>query len=143
MKTRHLWKVAALLPLVTASVQAAEPASPETAPKSTFVMPNSPKDGRDPFFPNSMRPYESNPDAKKVDNSMLHTLRVGSIMNAGGGRLLAIINNHAFAPGDEGTVINDNGQRINIRCLEIDPKANTVTIESNGARATLSFSDKP
>lgn len=125
----------ALVFVAPASLLAA-PAPP--AAKSVFVMPTGPKEGRNPFFPNSNQPY-STPGAKNVDNTMLRTLKVGAIMVAAGGQVLAIINNHTFAAGDDGTVINDDGQRINIRCLEIDPKAGTVTIESNGARATLIF----
>lgn len=132
-----------LLPMTVTVALAAGTASPEAASKSVFVMPDSPKDGRDPFFPNSTRPYESSTSAKNVDNSLLHTLKIGSIMDGGVGRVFAIINNHAFAPGEEGTVITDDGQRINIRCLDIDSKAGTVTVESSGARATLNFSDKP
>ncbi len=137
----HLRTVATLLLLMVTVVLSAQPAMPDDA-KSVFVMPGSPKDGRDPFFPNSTRPYESSPSAKNVDNTLLHTLKIGSIMDGGVGRVFAVINNHTFAPGEEGSVITDDGQRINIRCLDINASAGTVTIESSGARATLNFSDK-
>lgn len=64
-------------------------------------------------------------------------------MDDGHGQVLAVIGTHTFAPGEEGIVVNDNGQRINIRCLDINSKAGTVTVESNGARATLTFSNNP
>jgi hypothetical protein len=137
----HLRTVATLLLFMVTVVLSAQPAVPDDA-KSAFVMPGSPKDGRDPFFPNSTRPYESSPSAKNVDNALLHTLKIGSIMDGGVGRVFAVINNHTFAPGEEGSVIADDGQRINIRCLDINASAGTVTIESSGARATLNFSDK-
>jgi len=134
--------MAVTLPFVALPVWAAS-SEPVVNSKSVFTMPNSPKEGRDPFFPNSSRPYESSPAAKTVNNAMLHTLKIKSIQPGGNGQVFAIINNHAFARGEEGTVINDEGQRINIRCLDINAAAGTVTIESAGARATLNFSDKP
>lgn len=143
MKPTHYLRIIALaLPFVALPMWAAS-SEPVVNAKSVFVIPNSPKEGRDPFFPNSNRPYESSPAAKTVNNAMLHTLKVKSIQPGRNGQVFAIINNHAFAPGEEGSVINDEGQRINIRCLEINVTAGTVTIESAGARATLNFSDKP
>ena len=143
----HLRNFAVAWPFIAAAALSAAPTPraanpPPPAPKSVFVMPQEPKEGRDPFFPNSSRPYET-ANVKNVDNTVLHTLKIKSIMDGGDGRVFAIINNHTFAPGDEGTVINDQGQRINIQCLEINSKAGTVTVESAGARATLNFSDKP
>jgi len=142
----HLRSVAlALSPVVAAMSLSAAPvaAASPPPPKSVFVMPTGPKEGRDPFFPNSSRVYDTMPGVKNVDNSSLERLKIKSIMDAGNGRIFAIINNHTFAPGDEGTVINDEGQRIIIRCLDINSRAGTVTVESHGARATLNFSDKP
>ncbi len=82
MKPRNLISrslPAALLPVVlagTLTLFAAPPQRPaqtETSktpemPKSTFVVPASPKEGRDPFFPQSNRLYSENPDA--VTNAM-------------------------------------------------------------------------
>ena len=127
---QQLRHIVILLPLIMAGTLRAEPAS-TVPPKSIFVMPESPKDGRDPFFPNSMRPYESAPNAKNVDNSLLKTLEVKSILNGGNGEVLAIVNNHTFAPGDEGTVITDDGQRVTIRCLDINPNHRESTNENS------------
>src|SRR5271154_39304 len=80
---------------------------PIETPKSVFVMPNKPQDGRDPFFPNSMRPYE----AAIVANR--HSAAIGSLELKGfsGDPLhrLVIINNHTFAEGDEQYVMTGAG----------------------------------
>ena len=111
-------------------------------PKSVFIIPSNPNEGRDPFFPDSTRPYETSTE-KGADASSLHDLTVGSIMDAGNGRVFAIINNHSFAPGDEGTVRAADGRRISIRCVAINSKTGAVTIESGGTRAILNFSSRP
>ena len=58
-------------------------------------------------------------------------------------RVFAIINNHTFAPGDDGDVILKDGRRLHIRILAINPKASTVTIEASGATVTLTFTRSP
>jgi hypothetical protein len=143
--THYLRNIAIGLPIfvVVMSLSAAPSGAAKPDVKSVFVMPNDPKEGRDPFYPNSSRPYESSPGSKTVDSSLLNTLKVKSIIDGGDGRVFAIIENHTFAPGDEGTIIDDDGRRMTIRCLGINSKAGTVIVESAGARATLLFSDKP
>ena len=50
--------VALVVVLPAAAAPAAQPATPEVVLRSVFVIPANPKEGRDPFFPNSNRPYE-------------------------------------------------------------------------------------
>ena len=54
-------------------------------------------------------------------------------------QVIALINNHTFAPGEEGDVITKNGQRLHIRCVAINPSALTATVEANGTSATLTL----
>src|SRR5260221_7024530 len=120
MKRRvHILETFVLL-LVMASVLPSSGAPPAAAdkpkseiPKSIFIIPSNPNEGRDPFFPDSTRPYETS-IAKGTDAASLHDLTIRSIMDGGNGRVFAIINNHTFAPGDEGTVLAADGRRINI-----------------------------
>jgi hypothetical protein len=108
-------------------------------PQSVFVLPSNPKEGRDPFFPDSTRLYENAKPVQAVNNSItLGDLVVRSIIVDDNGNL-AIINNHTFATGDDGTVITKGGRQINVHCVAIDPKAKTVTVEAEGSKVVLHF----
>ena len=105
--------------------------------RSVFVLPTNPKEGRDPFFPDSERPYEiaaaANPRAGNVTSLILKGFS-GPLNHR-----LVIINNHTFAVGDEGNVTTLSG-RIYLRCVEI--KADSVVIETGGQRHELIYSNK-
>jgi hypothetical protein len=113
----------------------AAPAKPVTV-SSGFVMPANPSEGRDPFFPESTRPYASAVVAS-------HTVEINAFSVKGisieGGHSMAIINNHTFAVGDEGDVLTPGG-RVHLRCLEI--RAHSVVISVNGSRRELSIGIK-
>ena len=151
--------LAALLPLAVVSplpLPAAPPSGPAAVPgqkqppnvkveipRSVFVYPKNATQGRDPFFTSSTRVYENNPDNQsKSRGPSLTDLTLKSIMG-NSPHVLAVINNHTFAPGDEEDVITTTGRRLRIRCVDIDPKAMTVTVEAGGATVTLSFSKAP
>jgi hypothetical protein len=125
--------------LVSAAHAAAEPQSNATnVIQSAFILPSSPREGRDPFFPNSTRPYKS------TVVTISHSADVSSLVIKGfSGSMdhrFVIINNHTFAPGDEGDVITSNG-RIHLSCVEI--RTNSVVIEIGGERHELFYFDKP
>lgn len=123
--------VAGLLPL-----RAAPPAKTEVPPPvSKFVVPGKPSEGRDPFFPDSLRPYSSGPknEARGPD---LSEVALKSIMGTAP-NLFAIINNHTFAAGDDGDITTKSGQRLHINCVDINAPAGTATIEAGGARIVL------
>jgi hypothetical protein len=102
--------------------------------KSVFTIPASPKEGRDPFFPESTRVYEVFA-ATTVHAVEITTLKVKgySMIN---GQPMVIINNHAFMINDEGDVLTSSG-RVHIRCLDIKPS--NAIIEENGQIHTLRF----
>ena len=145
MKTsKHIfWLVALTLAAIeSVAVCAAEskPTALQTAPRSVFVEPASPKDGRDPFYPESKR-FVAEPTAptKAVDRtSDLTSLKVLGISSTSE-RLLAIINNHTFAEGDEGDVLTSSG-RVHLRCLAIQP--DSVTVEIGGHTQILKLDVK-
>jgi len=140
-----------VLPVAAAPI--AQPAAPEVVSRSVsvvptnsvfvvptnsvFVVPTNPKDGRDPFFPNSTRPYET------VSAAQPHAGDVSSLVLKGisgpPNHRLVIINNHTFGVGDEESLVTPQG-RITIRCVEI--KARSVVIESGGQRHELNYADK-
>lgn len=101
--------------------------------RSLFVLPSSPKEGRDPFFPESTR-------TKDVTPTAVHTVEISSLKVPGisgpPGHLLAIINNHTFAVGDEGEVLTPTG-RVNLRCLEINPDHVLVLVNGQVHRINL------
>ncbi|HUA66719.1 MAG TPA: hypothetical protein VME24_12785 [Alphaproteobacteria bacterium] len=119
---------------VTGSVAAA-PANTHAPVKSVFVQPTNPNEGRDPFFPNSMRPYQDFVPKHAVVNSVLQIKGFSEIA----GHRYVIINNHTFAEGDEGDVLTPGG-RVHVRCLTLG--ADSVLVEANGSRQVLRFSDQ-
>lgn len=108
------------------------PAATNQTIQSVFEIPNSPKDGRDPFFPESSRMAEAHAAASAAAASRnvaeVTALKVPGISGTPG-HLLAIINNHTFAVGDEGDVTTSTG-RIHLRCVDI--QHDSVTVEVNG-----------
>jgi Type II secretion system protein B len=101
--------------------------------RSVFSMPASPNDGRDPFYPDSSRPYQGIAPAHVVE---ITTLTVHGFSGTPDNRMV-IINNHTFGVGDEGDVLTPGG-RVHVRCIEINP--NGVVVEANGQRRELIFS---
>jgi hypothetical protein len=105
--------------------------------RSVFVFPSNPKQGRDPFFPDSERPYEmsatANPQEGKISSLVLKGFS-GPLNHR-----LVIINNHTFAAGDSGNILTPSG-RIKLRCIEI--KTNSVVIEVGSQRHELVFPKK-
>jgi hypothetical protein len=123
--------IASSAPVVFGEPPKAAPAKPVPA-QSVFVMPTSYRDGRDPFFPNSIRPYESNPTSKHTVDTTTFTVRGLSVE---GGHSMVIINNHTFGVGDSGDVLASTG-RVHLHVIEI--RSDAVVIEVNGNRRELS-----
>jgi len=105
--------------------------------KSEFVVPRKYTEGRDPFFPNSSRPYASETVVKTTSDTALPDYEF-SLKGISGSseQPLAIINNTTFTTGEENEVII-KGKRIRIRCVEINMIAGTVLFEYGGARRVL------
>lgn len=109
--------------------------------RSVFILPSNPKEGCDPFFPNSNRPYEMAAAANtRTGNIGNVTSLVLKGFSGSQNHRLAIINNHTFAAGDTGDVITSDG-RVHLRCIEI--KTNSVVIETGGQHRELIYSSKP
>jgi len=114
---------------------AAAPADTNAPVQSVFIMPSAPIEGRDPFFPNSMRPYED-AMSKVKHPAEFSSLQIRGFSNIGNQRYV-IINNHTFGAGDEGDVITTQG-RIHLRCLSVGE--DSVMVESGGAQHLLRMS---
>jgi hypothetical protein len=109
---------------------------------SVFTMPANAKEGRDPFFPESTRVYDAmmaaNQTKQASPTAEISSLKVPGISGTPG-HLLAIINNHTFAAGEEGDVLTTSGQ-IHLQCVEIRP--NIVIVKVNGQLHQLKI-DQP
>ena len=115
--------------------QSATNSSASAAPiLSVFVLPGNPHEGRDPFYPESTRPYASAAVATNV--VAVDTLIIRGFSGTSDDRTV-IINNHSFGVGDAGDVTTPAG-RVHLRCLAIN--ANSVVIEANHQRRELTFS---
>lgn len=106
----------------------AAPAVPKI-PESVFIIPDTPKEGKDPFFPLSTRLRASTVVASTKHSAAPPVdLDLKGISGAADHRL-AIINNRTFAVGEEGEVTYGSG-RIRITCEEI--KDDSVRVLVNG-----------
>ena len=109
------------------------PTPPPVPVRSIFVMPSNSQEGRDPFFPESTRPFEAAIIASRV--VVVTDLKVKGYYHDARMSLITI-NNHTFAVGDEADLLTTSG-RVHVRCVEIRPDA--VVIEANGQRQELHF----
>jgi hypothetical protein len=100
-------------------------------PQSTFTMPRTPKEGRDPFFPNSAYPYGLTPTAPKQIVAPTPSLVLNGLS---GPPWIATINGTTFASGEERELKIANGTFM-VRCVEI--KQDSVVIEIAGQRKEL------
>lgn len=144
----HRLLFATLVATYANATEAAANTSTNASPgmiRSVFILPTGAKDGRDPFYPATNRALgEANQSAnsQSATNSTAagQSVEIASLKFPGvsgtPGKLLAIINNHTFAVGDEGDVITPNG-KIHLRCVEIHPDVVVVEISGKIHRITL------
>ena len=132
--TLFLALAAIAVPPVQAEPAKAAPVKPAPA-LSVFILPTNPREGRDPFFPESTRPYEE--AAPQTTNSAKALVVKG--LSWEHGRAMVIINNHTFAIGDEGEVLASGG-RVHLRLTEL--RKDAVVIEVNGSRRELTIPNK-
>ncbi len=122
-------------------VPAVAPAAKIEIPKSEFVIPSAPGEGRDPFFPDSTRvllaqkPATDKPGTK-VTAPVMFTLKA---ITASGGRRVASINNRPFEAGEEGEIAF-GPSRIRVRCVEV--REDSVLIEVDGQTQELRLRPK-
>ena len=96
-------------------------------PSSVFVVPTEPKEGKDPFFPASKRPYvHLVAHATNAPASLPAKLILNGIS-----RKLAMINGRTFSEGEEGDVNTENGRK-HVRCIRIKEDSAMIEILENG-----------
>jgi hypothetical protein len=112
-----------------------QPVANAGPPKSVFVIPSGPQEGKDPFFPKSSRVYLSEKPVVPTNNFVAPTpqqtfdLKLNGISGTAEHRL-AIINGKTFEKDEEGEV-RVGAAKVNIRVVEITANSATVQV---GAR---------
>lgn len=133
-------------PSLAAQTKTNSPPSPASAPtnalpaqleipKSVFLIPTTPQQGKDPFFPRSMRLFTSAVVSTNLQPTPAVTveLKLNGISGISP-RRLAIINNRTFEANEEGIVSTASGP-VRIRCLEI--RADSVLVQIGGEQRIL------
>ena len=111
-------------------------APPPPPPRAVFTQPTNPHEGRDPFWPDSNRVFDSNVPVHSAAAAEPTTLKIDgySIVN---GRPIVIINKVSFLAGDEADLPADGGGHTHVRCVEIH--SDYVEVEVNGQRREIRF----
>jgi hypothetical protein len=105
-------------------------------PKSVFIDPGSPGEGKDPFYPQSVRLRPPPPvvtPATPIVTPAVVQLDLKGISGVGN-RRFAIINNRTFETGEDGEIAVNSG-RVRVVCKEI--KDDSVLVLVNGQERTL------
>ncbi len=108
----------------------------EEIPQSVFVIPSSPKEGRNPFFPASVVTAAPMPTPSKGGATAEAAAFVLNGITSPPKRT-AIINNRTFEAGEEGEVRLSSGTKVLIKCAEI--KDDSAIIVVSGQRRELHF----
>jgi hypothetical protein len=126
--------------LVSSNAIAGGPKKPAEKPDpalpvvSTFTLPSTLKEGRDPFYPESQRVHsKTQPKTPVVVSKGPATLELKGISGTPD-RPLALINNQTFAEGDKQMVSTTQG-KIRVECVDI--KGTTVKIIAQGQTREL------
>ncbi len=108
------------------------PAAPvETPiPQSVFVIPASPREGRNPFFPRSAGVQQVPKPGKETSVETASIVLNGVVPS--GPRRTAMINGRTFEKGEENEIKLPNGAKVLIKCEDI--KEDSVTILVNGTQ---------
>jgi hypothetical protein len=123
-------------PQTNAQAKPGSNGAPAAPPQSVFLLPRTPQDGRDPFFPKSTYIFAHAP-VVAVTNAqpvVVHAdLKLQGFSGSPAHRL-AIINGRTFEAGEEAEVTTNAG-RVSVRCLEI--KGEVVTVQVGAERQEL------
>jgi hypothetical protein len=108
----------------------------EPIPQSVFTIPATPKDGRNPFFPQSAQalPQINKPNSP-IDTSAL----VLNGITPNGPRRTAMINSRTFEAGESGEVRLPSGARMLIKCEEIKNDSVVILIDNQRRELKLRF----
>jgi hypothetical protein len=112
-------------------------------PQSVFIIPTTPQEGKDPFFPRSTRLFTTVVVKSNQQPTAAAAVTVDLKLNGVSGtadRRLAIINNRTFETGEEGEVASKSGP-VRISCKEI--MDDSVRVIVNGQERILRLRPRP
>jgi hypothetical protein len=126
--------------LAWSGIAGAAPGKPTNQPprdvQSIFLIPNEPKEGRDPFFPTATSLYHSpTPGPVTPPSNGVELLKLVGFF----GTSFANINGVTFAVGETEEVKTVAGP-VSVRLLQIKAQDEAVVIEANGQRRELKHS---
>jgi len=116
----------------TGATNAVGKTPPIEVPLSQFVIPSSPAEGRNPFFPDSTF---GRPQVKTGTEPVkaVVTLSLNGISKVGN-KWFALINGRTFEAGEDGDV-TVSGRKVRVLCVTI--RAESVTVDVDGSRQEL------
>jgi hypothetical protein len=120
-----------------AATKAKAPAEDDASveiPESVFIIPSTPKEGRDPFFPQSTRTLPVAPKTPKQPRMDISAIVLNGIVPSGPKRT-AMINGRTFEVGEEADVRLPDGTKMHVKCEEI--KEDSATVKVNGQTREL------
>ena len=102
---------------------------------STFITPKTPKDGRDPFYPNATSFYTvAKPTAADAQTTAAGALKLRGLSMSN----YANINGITVGVGETQEIKTSSGP-VSVHLIEIKAQDNSVIIEVNGQRRELSM----
>src|ERR1044071_732700 len=111
--------------------------APVEIQESSFTKPAAQAEGRDPFFPTSIRVYNEVSSLSKTNPTKIVVVPlVVNGFSGGADSPLVMINGETFAKDDEHMLPTAAG-RQKVRCVEIRPETLTVIVEVNGETRLL------
>ncbi len=135
------------LPAVTAQRTPPPTVSPPAStnqlqeiPKSIFVVPATPKEGRNPFFPNSA-PQPVPVDLTKGPNTPSSDIWRLIVLNGitSPPKRTAMINGRTFEQGESGEVKLPNGMKVLLKCEEIRADSAVIILDNQRRELRLRF----
>ena len=96
--------------------------------RSLFIIPTGPQEGKDPFFPRSVRAYGATAPVKPGPPTSPTVELALTGISGSTDKPLAIINNVTFGVNDDNDVIA-KGRRIRIRCVDINLTEGRVRVQ--------------
>ncbi|HTB84824.1 MAG TPA: hypothetical protein VK742_14300 [Candidatus Sulfotelmatobacter sp.] len=128
--------LAAMSGFAQGNAQSGDTKTAPPPPRAVFTQPTNSHEGRDPFWPDSNRVFDSNVPVHNAAAVEPTTLKVDGYSIVGG-RPIIIINKVSFLAGDEADLPSDGGGHTHVRCVEIH--SDYVEVEVNGQRREIRF----
>jgi hypothetical protein len=105
-------------------------------PRSVFTLPSSPKEGRNPFFPQSTAAVPANPKPTEADFGAAAFVLNGITSPP---KRTAMINGRPFETGEESEIKLPSGSKILVKCVEIRDDSAVILVAGQRRELRLRF----